>query len=212
MLGEIEMNAASIYKKLKDRKPSILGHEKLQKYAVLLPLVDINNETHVLFEVRAMSLRRQPGEICFPGGKIDMSDKDERQCAIRETTEELGIDESEIENIIPLDILYSPNGNLLYPFAGKIADFERIKPNQSEVGEIFTVPLSFLLANQPEIHRVHLIVQPEEGFPYDLISGGENYQWQNRTMDQYFYQYNGRVIWGLTARILSHFIELIRLD
>jgi 8-oxo-dGTP pyrophosphatase MutT (NUDIX family) len=203
------MNTAAIYKKLKDRKPSILGHEKLPKYAVLLPLVTINNETHVLFEVRALSLRRQPGEICFPGGRMDKSDIDERHCAIRETTEELGIVESEIEGIIPLDILHTPNGNLVYPFAGRIADMERIKPNTSEVGEIFTVPLSFLLATKPEIHRVHLIVQPEDGFPYDLISGGENYQWQRRNMEQYFYQYNGKVIWGMTARILSHFIELL---
>ncbi|MBB6444217.1 NUDIX hydrolase [Bacillus benzoevorans] len=204
------MNAAAIYKKLKDRKPSILGHEKLPKYAVLLPLVTIENETHVLFEVRAMSLRRQPGEICFPGGRMDKSDVDERQCAIRETTEELGIAEAEIEDIIPLDILHSPNGNLVYPFAGEISIFEQIKPNTSEVGEIFTVPLSFLLETKPEIHRVHLVVQPEEGFPYDLISGGENYQWQRRNVEQYFYQYNGKVIWGLTARILSHFIELLR--
>lgn len=206
------MNAAAKFNKLKDRKPFILGHEELPKFAVLLPLINIHNETHVLFEVRAMSLRSQPGEICFPGGKMDKTDKDERQCAIRETTEELGIDEPDIEDIIPLDILHSPNGNLLYPFAGKIADINKIKPNKSEVGEIFTVPLSYLLETKPEIHRVQLIVQPEEGFPYELISGGENYQWQGRKIEQYFYQYNGKVIWGLTARILSHFIELLQQD
>ena len=71
----------------------------------MLPLIEINNETHVLFEVRSLNLRRQPGEICFPGGKIEQDDVDQRQCAIRETSEELGIHESDIENVIPLDYM-----------------------------------------------------------------------------------------------------------
>nr|WP_295971619.1 CoA pyrophosphatase [uncultured Bacillus sp.] len=203
------MNALSIYEKLKNRHPSILGHDKLPKYSILLPLVEVHHETHLLFEVRAMSLRRQPGEICFPGGKMDKSDKDQLQCAIRETSEELGIQESNIVDLIPLDIFLSQTGNIIYPFVGKIKDVEEIKPNDSEVDEMFTIPLSFFLETKPEIHRVHLVVQPEDGFPYDLISGGENYPWQKRTMDQYFYQYNEKVIWGMTARILSHFIELL---
>lgn len=203
------MFPASKIKKLKGRQPSILGQEKLVKYGILLPLVTVNNETHVLFEVRSLHLRRQPGEICFPGGKMDKTDPSERHCAIRETTEELGIEASEIEDIIPLDIIHTPYGNIIFPFAGRIKDYHKIQPNQSEVAEIFTVPLSHLLKTKPDIHRVHLIVQPEEDFPYELIHGGKNYRWQKRQIEQYFYQYNGKVIWGLTAKILCHFIELL---
>ena len=53
-------------------------------------------------------------------------------------------------------------------------------------------------------------IPPTYGAPFDLIIGGENYNWQVRHMEEYFYQYEGRVIWGLTARILSHFLELVR--
>lgn len=203
------MNIAKVIEKLKDRKPSILGKEELLKYSVLLPLVEIENETHILFEVRSMNLRRQPGEICFPGGRIDETDADQLQCAIRETSEELGIEESAIEDIIPLDFTLNASSNIIYPFVGRITKPEQIKPNESEVGEVFTVPLSFFRETKPDVYKIYYQVIPEEGFPLHLIPGGENYKWSLRHLDEYFYQYNGKVIWGLTARVLYHFLELL---
>ncbi|GAE44688.1 hypothetical nudix hydrolase YeaB [Mesobacillus boroniphilus JCM 21738] len=46
-----------------------MGHEKFIKFAVLLPLVEVNGDVHILFEVRSLKMRRQPGEVCFPGGR-----------------------------------------------------------------------------------------------------------------------------------------------
>ena len=66
------MNAIDIITKLKDHKPTILGQENYKEFSVLIPLVEVNGETHVLFEVRSSKLRSQPGDICFPGGKIDL--------------------------------------------------------------------------------------------------------------------------------------------
>jgi 8-oxo-dGTP pyrophosphatase MutT (NUDIX family) len=162
----------------------------------------------VLFEVRASHLRRQPGEVCFPGGKMDESDPDEKYAAIRETMEELGLEEDDITEVVPLDYMVSAFGTIIYPFAGVIADTEKIHPNPDEVGEIFTVPLSFFRDIEPDTYKIHFEVQPEDGFPFDLIVGGENYNWQTRQMDEYFYHYEGKVIWGLTARILTHFLKL----
>jgi peroxisomal coenzyme A diphosphatase NUDT7 len=206
------MNVKQVIERLKHRKPFLLGLDQLPKYAVLLPLVELNNETHVLFEVRAMTLRRQPGEICFPGGRIEKNDPHQQHTAIRETSEELGIDEDDITDIIPLDIMLNSTSNVIYPFVGKINHFEKIKPNEFEVGEVFTVPLKFLLENEPEIYRIHFRIEPEENFPFDLIHGGRNYKWQDRHLDEYFYQYNGKVIWGITARILTNFLELLKTD
>ncbi len=205
------MKISKVIEKLAGRQPEILGHEKLTKYAVLLPLIEVENETHILFEVRSLSLRRQPGEICFPGGKIDPEDSDQRKCAIRETTEELGINEEDIVDLIPLDFMLSTTNNIIYPFIGTITTPKRISPNLSEVGEVFTVPLSYFRKTKPAIHKINFQIIPEEGFPFDLIIGGENYQWQSRPIEEYFYQYNGKVIWGLTARILAHFLELLNL-
>jgi coenzyme A diphosphatase NUDT7 len=200
----------NIISKLKDRTPSILGGENFSKYAILLPLVRKRDGIHVLFEVRSMQLRRQPGEICFPGGRIDLHDKDEKSAAIRETTEELGIEASDVSGVFPLDVLLSPFGMMLYPFAGFIDDYDKLDPNPSEVGEIFTVPLDYFLENEPKIYYVDLKPEPQENFPFDLIVGGENYRWQKKQMDEYFYLYENRVIWGLTAKILAHFVEIIR--
>ncbi len=204
------MEIEKISEKLRNRKPKILGSEDYSKFAVLLPLIQKNNEIHVLFEVRSLQLRRQPGEVCFPGGKVDVTDKDERHTALRETTEELGIDVDSIKNVFPLDYMISPFGMIIYPFVGFIKNSDDIKHNPSEVGEVFTVPLSFLKETDPEIFKVNFKIEPEESFPFNQIVGGENYNWQLRNMEEYFFYYEDKVIWGMTARILQHFLQIIR--
>ncbi|WP_404332986.1 NUDIX hydrolase [Mesobacillus maritimus] len=202
------MGAEHIFNKLKGRNPKILGQEDFFRVSVLLPLVEKDGETHVLFEVRASHMRRQPNEVCFPGGKLDKNDQSEMHCAIRETTEELGIQEQDITDVIPLDYLVSAFGTIIYPFVGFIDDLTKLRPNPDEVGNVFTVPLSYLQQTEPDRYKINFEVKPEDGFPFNLIVGGENYNWQTRHVDELFYTYEGNVIWGLTARILTHFLEL----
>ncbi|MBU8880136.1 CoA pyrophosphatase [Bacillus sp. FJAT-29790] len=202
------MNINDLAKKLTNRSPSILDSEKFSKYAVLLPLVHIKGEIHVLFEVRSFQLRRQPGEICFPGGRIDKSDKDAQHTAVRETSEELGISENSITNISPLDYMISPFGTMIFPYVGFIETTDEIRPNPAEVAEVFTVPLSFFKDIKPKVFQVNFKVEPERDFPFKHIPGGENYNWQARKMEEYFFYYEDKVIWGLTAKILQHFIEI----
>lgn len=204
------MNASDIITMLKDRQPTILGYEKYRKYAVLLPLVEINHEIHILFEVRSLNMRSQPGDSCFPGGRVDQEDSDQKHAAVRETSEELGISESDVREVIPLDYIVSESGRIVYPFIGRIADLDKISPNTSEVDEIFTVPLNYFLTKKPEKYKIDLQVIPEADFPYELIHGGENYKWRMQQTDELFYQYEGKTIWGLTAKILTHFIELVK--
>ncbi|MFC2949102.1 NUDIX hydrolase [Virgibacillus sediminis] len=204
------MEVSSIVHKLKGRTPTILGQDKYFRSAILIPLVEKDGETHLLFEVRSMKLNRQPGDTCFPGGRIEQSDSSPREAAVRETTEELTIKEEEVDEVIPLDYIVSDSGRIIYPFIGKVAPRQEVKPNDGEVEEVFTVPLNFFLENEPEVHQVRLQVQPADDFPYELIVGGEDYNWQFRETDELFYQYHGKVIWGLTAKILRHFVELLK--
>lgn len=203
------MDLHHLYKKLIGREPTILGMDHFAKFAVLLPLVKKNNEIHILFEVRSFQMRRQPGEVCFPGGKVDHTDQNELYTAVRETSEELGIPESKITNIYPLDYMVTPFGTIIYPFVGQLNDLSELKLNEAEVAEIFTVPLSFFQKAGPQIYKINFQIKPEKGFPYDQIVGGERYNWQARKMEEHFYFYEDRVIWGMTARILSHFVALI---
>jgi peroxisomal coenzyme A diphosphatase NUDT7 len=204
------MNFEYVESKLKDHTPSILGSDKFSRYAVMVPLIQKEDGIHVLFEVRSLQLRRQPGEICFPGGRIDPQDIDEKSAAIRETIEELGISRESLSEVYPLDFMISPFGMMIYPFAAIIKEPEKIQPNPAEVGEIFTVPLTYFIENDPDIYHIHFKVEPEENFPFDLIVGGENYNWRTRALDEIFYRYEEKAIWGLTAKILSHFIEIIK--
>lgn len=199
-----------ILTKLQKREPTILDYEKFKKSAILIPLIEKNNELHLLFEVRSFQMRTQPGDICFPGGRIEQQDKSPLHTAIRETSEELGIDEKNIEEVIPLDYLVSDMGRIIYPFIGTLANPEEIIPHEAEVEEVFTVPLSFLMETKPERHTVNVHVQPDESFPFELIVGGKDYDWHVRQIDELFYKYDGKVIWGLTAKILTHFVDLIR--
>lgn len=196
--------------KLKNRQPVMMGYDTFKISAVLLPIMEIDGEPHILFEARSMSLRRQPGDICFPGGRMDPSDPSAKHCAIRETMEEIGVAAKSIENIQQLDYIVSDFGRVIYPFAGVIPGSAPIRPNPAEVAETFTVPLQFFLEHEPKRHLVKLQAIPDKDFPYDLIIGGKDYDWQVRHIEELFYQYKDRVIWGLTAKILHHFVTLIK--
>ncbi|WP_079526080.1 NUDIX hydrolase [Halobacillus hunanensis] len=204
------MDAKTILNRVQQHTPAILGSQNFAKFSILLPLIQKDNETHVLFEVRSRQLRRQPGDICFPGGKIDRQDTSEEAAALRETREELGIDEADISDIFPLDYMVSPFGMIVYPYAGCIDNLESIELNLAEVEDYFTVPLSFFMENEPQIHKVDFEAKPGEDFPFDLIVGGEDYDWRTRQIDEYFYLYEDKVIWGLTGKILAHFVEMVR--
>jgi len=203
------MDLEEIILKLSERSPFVLGSENFSTYSILLPLVYINNEIHIVFEVRALSLRRQPGEVCFPGGKKDETDKDHIQTAIRETYEELGLKGGSISQVVPLDFIVSPYGNIIYPFVGVIDTINDIQVNHKEVDHIFTVPLTFFKQTKPDIHYVNVRLEPEPGFPYDSIVGGKDYNWQIKRMEECFYYFEDKVIWGLTARVVRHFIQVI---
>lgn len=199
-----------IKKRLKQEEKHILGHQNMLKYAIMIPLLEKDpSMTSILFEKRAASLRRQPGEISFPGGKVEKSDPSSMAAAIRETSEELGIPKSAIEVIEDLDVYVHSHNAIIYPYIAQIHTTQ-FNPNPEEVGEIFTVPIDFFLETEPEEYVVQLKVEPDQSFPFHLISGGEQYRWRHGSVIERFYLYNDHVIWGMTARILYHFIQKIK--
>lgn len=179
--------------------------------AVLVPLLREKDGTYsILFEVRSAKLATQPGEICFPGGHVSPTDAHEEETAIRETCEELGVPHSSVEIWGRLDILVTPFKQIIYPFAGYLREPERIRPNPQEVGEIFTARLDLLLSLIPEYHEVTIKVHPPDDFPFHKIPGGREYPWRTGTWPEFFYEIENRIVWGMTARILHHFLKIVR--
>jgi len=197
-------------KNLHRREAKILDHRRHFKAGVILPLIKQDDDFLVLFEKRSMNLSNQPGEICFPGGRCEPEDGGARNTAIRETCEELGMVHDDIELLADLDIMVSPFGILIIPFLAMLHNAESIKPNPDEVEKVFCVPLSYLMEHEPLRHQMSLSVTFPDNFPLDLIPQGKNYPFRQGILPQYFYIWEGEVIWGLTARILHHFIEMIK--
>lgn len=204
------MQVKDIFNTVKQRKPTLHGIDKLKKFAVLLPFIQEAEEPCLLFEVRAKHLRCQPGDVCFPGGKIEPFDRHAMETAIRETSEELGIPAEAIHHVHPIDYLITPYGTMIYPFIGIIEANTLFHPNEDEVSEMFTVPFSFFLNTEPKVYEVQFQAVPDENFPFEHIYGGKQYRFRSAKTKQFFYYYQDKVIWGLTAKLIYNFADYVK--
>ena len=202
------MKINDIIKTFKEREVQHLNQQKGKSYAILLPIIEEDGKLYLLFQVRAKHLKIQPGEICFPGGKEEEIDVGLINTAIRETSEELGIEPHQIVDVYPLD--YTIGNMNFYPFVGRLLEHQLINPDPAEVDSVFMISLEELLAMNPLEHVVKFVPMPEDDFPFDLIPNGRDYRWYPREMTLYFYLYEDKVIWGLTAQFLHHFLEIVK--
>lgn len=198
-------------KQLQQHPPLFIGEETAFRSAVVIPLVEQDGEWHILFQKRALAMRKQPGDSSFPGGKIDPTDASPMAAALRETNEELGVEIKKIEVIEALSPYIASPTFVVYPFVVAIDDpavFTEF--NRDEVEEVFTIPLKWLHQYEPTCHLVAMKPTPEADFPYEKVANGKNYQWGTRMIEEWFYEYEDRIVWGLTAHILKHFLERIK--
>jgi len=205
----IFLNIENIKAKIQNRIP---GPTRIQHYfSVLIPLVEIDGEIHLIYELRSKNLNTQPGEVSFPGGRIERGEEFS-QAAVRECSEELLIPETKIELLGETDYLITPFNFIIYAFVGKINvnSIEEIGVNNYEVEEIFTVPLKFFLNHQVEKYAAVLKSEFDQDFPYHLLPQGEKYNPRQGDYQIYFYRYQGRVIWGITAEITKSFIDILK--
>lgn len=200
------MDWNKIADQLHNRVPGLM--DASGRYAVLVPLVERDGEVYVLYEVRAATMRRQPGEVCFPGGHME-GDESPEACALRETWEELGIPAQDIEILGRLDFIAHRANFIMHPILARVSDqaLERMNPNPDEVGETFMVPVSHLLKNPPQEYTYSLIPSTPEDFPYELIGIPRSYRWQRGGENVPIYPWEGHAIWGLTGRITRHLMK-----
>ncbi|MGL4567170.1 MAG: NUDIX hydrolase, partial [Fusobacteriaceae bacterium] len=173
-----------------------------------------------LFQKRAQGIR-QGGEVCFPGGKIDKTDKNSLETAIRECYEEIGVSENKIEILGKIGTHVIPSGTLVEAYLGKI-DKETLRNlvlNEKEVEKCFLVPIKFFLENNPRIEKLQIETLPyyeEDGkryiFPYEELNLPERYRspWKSQPREVYFYNYNEELIWGITADIVYELLKYLR--
>lgn len=206
------MNREKIKKILDDHVPEPLGVD--HRFAVLCALMDVDGETHVLFEKRSLLLKNHTGEVSLPGGRIEEGETP-REAAFRETIEELRIDPKHFKILGEGNYLMARNNRAVHVFIGTIEgiDVKDISPEPGEVAYVFTVPLSVFLDTEPEEHVIEFKKDVDEGFPYDLIPQTTVAPFRNIKDRIFFYteaKEKEQIVWGMTAKIMRGVAELLR--
>jgi 8-oxo-dGTP pyrophosphatase MutT (NUDIX family) len=178
----------ALRRKLASREPKRLERRNLRPAAVLIPLVCLPDEYQLLLTLRSSNLRRQPGDISFPGGAIDSADSTPLAAALRESEEEVGLRAEDVEILGQMDERETITGFRLTPFVGSVAGPYTFSTNH-EVAELVRVPLSVL--RRPDTLQT------------------EFRRHRGRKVKVYHYLYKGYDIWGITGRLIKEFLELI---
>lgn len=201
MTGELER----LRRRYQDHEPGLLGASR--SYAVLCPLVEKPDGLHLLFEVRSSQVS-QGGEVCFPGGRMEPGETP-RDCALRETEEELSIPRGEITLLGEPDFICNQRGFLLRPVLGLAspAGLRTLRPSPAEVAEVFTVPLAFFRETPPEPWSYELVPQVPEDFPYGPVGIPRDYPWSHGRVEIPIWRYEGHAVWGMTARLVKEIIR-----
>jgi 8-oxo-dGTP pyrophosphatase MutT (NUDIX family) len=156
--------------------------------AVMLLLFQQDGEDHIIFTRRTEQVATHKGQISLPGGAAEPTDESLLHTALRETEEELGITPDKITVLAELEDVFTVVTNfVIRPFVGRLSSRPVYHPDPAEVAEVIEVPVSAL--RNPDFHW-----QEERTGPFGP-------RWIH------FFKYQHHIIWGATARILTHFLE-----
>lgn len=158
--------------------------------AVLVPLVERDSGLTILLTRRTDTLPEHPGQVAFPGGRIEHDDAGVLDAALRETEEEIGLPRHLVAPVGYLRPYLTITGYTVVPVVGFIRPgFPPLQADPTEVADIFEVPLEFLMNrdnHQEETREFH-----------------------GRQVSYYVIPYEGYRIWGATAAMLVDFIDML---
>ena len=191
----LDISLNFVQQKLKDYQPSTLEIPDLKASAVLVLLLpeEKGEGFRILMTARSQKVHHHAGEMSFPGGRQDAEDPTLRETALRETFEEIGIQEDEIDLIGQLDDFPTITGFLVRPYIGILKTLHPLYvKSEDEVDEIVELPISYL--TQPDLFHEAKI--PRGEFEFSVLSFA------------YFDpHYNKKfTIWGATAHLLAQFV------
>jgi len=156
--------------------------------AVLVGIVD-HDEPTVLLTQRAQHLPDHPGQVSFPGGKIDKSDPTPMHSALREAEEEIGLTRDNVEAAGYLDLYMTTLGYRIVPVIARVQPGFQLTLNTAEVDEVFEVPLAYVM----DIANMQM----------------HSRDWNGMTRHFYAITFGQRYIWGVTAGIIRNLYERI---
>ncbi len=177
--SDFDLNAATKPLEAAQKRPA----------AVLIPVVERDGHLSLLLTKRSAKLRYHPGQISFPGGKVEPSDRNMLSAALREAEEEIGLPNDEVELVGALPAHETVTRFDVYPFLGRISSVFEPRPYEGEVAEVFEVPLSH-------------VTRAENFIVHDRM-------WKGQVRRYYAVPYGPYYIWGATARILRQLADTL---
>ena len=182
MASDVRFKFSDIEVKQRDAKRS----------SVLILLYPINNCIHIVLIQRPTYAGVHSGQISFPGGQFEESDKNPVDTALREASEEVGINADEVRIIGQLTNLYIPPSNyLVTPVIGFTDEHPLFQLQASEVKNIIETPLiNFLKKETIKSTTIRL----ENGMSFETP----------------YYDIKGNVVWGATAMMMSEFVVILK--
>jgi 8-oxo-dGTP pyrophosphatase MutT (NUDIX family) len=185
----VNVDIGALREKLAGRARQETRIDGFRESAVLVPILsEPGREDAVVLTVRRDDLPHHAGQISFPGGKRDPRDADAAATAIRETSEELGVEPAAVEVVGLLDDIPTPTGFVITPVVARIEGPVELHPSAAEVAAVLHCPLAPLLL--PGAFRADG-VRTFLGASYVMLE----------------YPFEGHRIWGATARILYQLVE-----
>jgi len=173
-----------------DLNPGFMPPGPLREAAVLVPLVSRPEGATLLLTQRTDHLACHAGQICFPGGRLEPTDVNATDAALRETEEEIGLTRDRIDLIGRLDTYVTRTGFRITPLVGVVRQPFEIVPDPTEVADVFEVPLALILdAGHPKQHSRDIGGKPRR---------------------YYAFPYGNRDIWGATAGILVNLRDVLK--
>ncbi len=173
--------------------PAGVLNDPLQPAAVLLPLIQHEDDWHILLIRRAHNdADYHSAQMALPGGRVQIGDNSRVSTALREAHEEIGVQPADVKILGQMNEFATISDHIITPVVGIMPWPNSLTLQTEEVSETLIVPLSW-------------------------IASSDNYEIRKRTLSHksydvpilYFREYQHRVIWGVTARILVAFTKLL---
>lgn len=173
------------------KKAKKIIEKKYKIAAVLFPLIEKNNNINVILTTRSKDVGSHPGQVCFPGGKLEKKDKNLINCAKREAFEEVGIKEEQVKILGEIDECITGTNYQVTPIVASISSNYIPRIQLSEVEDLFEVPLDFFF-DKKNLKR-------------------KNAEYKGKSYSYYQYDWKDKKIWGSTARMIVNFCEIMKL-